>query len=128
MMEFITNSVYGHGAILLACLLLVSIITKFDEVSVFTYGLYLFVLWSLIELFFVLRADHYWMSALYLTLTSLVVYAVFLGLAFICEKFGTKARGDGAGWGLLAPLFVYFYLFIVSLLIKGVILIWNYFV
>ena len=126
MINIITSGVYGHSIVLFAALLLVPIFTKFEQGNFMYVGMFVFILWFLVEFFFVLRAEQFWMGVVHLTLISLVAYGLFILVALACGKYGIKAQGDGAGWGLLSPLFIYLYVLIPSLLLKVILFVWNY--
>ena len=120
----ITNTVYGHSLLLLASLLLVTLFTRFDQSDLLTYGLYFFVVWFFVEFILVLRSDHYWQSILQLLLATVAAIIFYAILNFICEKLGTSATSDGAGFGIILPGFLFIIFFVISLFIKGIMIFW----
>ena len=124
--NFILSDVYGHSVVLLTCLLFIAIFTRFDQADYFEWTMYLFVLWFFLEFYFVLRSDHYWMETLHLMLASMVMYAIYIGLGLICEKYGTMARGDGAGWAYIIPPYLFLFIFIFSLMLKAIAVMWSF--
>lgn len=126
MVNIITSSVYGHSIILLVALLLLAAVTKLNQAEIMMFSIFIFSLWFFVEFYYVLRAEHFWMSIVHLTLISLVMYGVFIVIAIVSEKYGIRARGDGVGWGYIVAPFIYIYLLVPTIFFKGVAALWKY--
>lgn len=124
MISFITNSVYGHSIILGLCLVLVVLFSKASQADLLTFGMYLFITWYIIEFILVLKSETFWSGTLQLGLASLAAIFLYVVLNLVCEKVGVAAKGDGAGFGILMPVFLFIIFLVITLIIKGVMTAW----
>ena len=126
MINIITSGVYGHSIILLMALLFTAAVTKLNQAEILVFSIFIFLLWFFVEFYYVLRAEQFWMSIFHLTFISLVIYGVFILILLASEKYGVRARGDGAGWGYILAPFIYIYILVATLFLKGVATLWKY--
>ena len=125
MVDFLLSDVYGHGLIVMAIILLMTMVTWFDQGEVIFYGMYVFICWLLIEVVFIVNAEYFWHYIGYLTFTGIITFSVWLLFIYICGKIGKSYHGEGVVAIIVPvttfPLFIGF-----SIVIKAIMLLWNF--
>ncbi|MDH5396005.1 MAG: hypothetical protein OEW97_06990 [Gammaproteobacteria bacterium] len=121
-MEAVTGSVYGHSILLICCLFLIAAFNKFKHGAVLDHGIYLLLLWMLVEVFFTLQAEDYGHYIGELTVSFLTIYSLYWVLLLISEKVTKPENSDGSIERLI-PLFIYPMFIMLSLMLKGIVVV-----
>lgn len=121
--DFLKHSIYVPWALmgLVSLVFLIgTLMSKFSEGSSIMLAVNVSMVWLPISMLLSLFAEAYWLYLLFWFLSFIAFAVLFIGLTWICGKYGSPYTGDG-GMVMILPIYMFIGTFVGSLLLKGVI-------